>query len=309
MSRTAVIFPGQGAQYAGMAKDFYEKYPVCREVFQTASLAGGLDAEQLCFTENEKLHQTEYTQIAMLTAEIAMWKAAQEQGLQADMAAGLSLGEYGALAVSGAVELSHIFALIRKRGIFMQEAVPTGGAMTAVLGLEREKVEEICALVSAQAKNGGMVSVANYNCPGQLVITGEEQAVTLAAQQMKALGAKRCVPLKVSGPFHSPMLREAAVQLGMQLATIPLQEIRIPYFSNVTGEAVEDKSQIKGLLAAQVSSPVKWQQCVEGMIAAGADTFVEIGPGKTLSSFVRKINGDVKIFNIEKAEDLEKLVC
>lgn len=301
MSKTAFIFPGQGAQYVGMAKDFYDTYPSCREVFEQASKASGLDVAALCFEENENIHITEYTQIAMITAEIAMLKAVEERGLLADVTAGLSLGEYGALAVSGVMKHEDIFKLVRRRGIFMQEAVPVGGAMTAVLGLSTEEIERICE------ETEGQVSIANYNCPGQIVITGEADAVERAAEKLTEAGAKRCVALKVSGPFHSPMLAGAGEKLGEELNAVELQEIKVPYLSNVTGDFVTDKTQVKELLTKQVSSSVKWQQCVERMIADGVDTFVEIGPGKTLSGFVRKINRDVKVFNIEKVEDIEKL--
>ena len=301
MGKTAFIFPGQGAQYVGMAKDFYDTYPVCREVFQMASQASGLDVEALCFEENENINITEYTQIAMMAAELAMWKAVDEKGYHADVTAGLSLGEYGALAVSGVMSLEDVFKTVRKRGIFMQEAVPTGGAMTAVLGMDTEKIEQICEEVE------GQVSIANYNCPGQIVITGEEKAVAEAAEKLAAAGAKRCVALKVSGPFHSPMLAGAGEKLAGQLAEVELGDMKIPYLSNVTGEYVTDVSEVKDLLRRQVASSVKWQQSVERMIADGVDTFVEIGPGKTLSGFMRKINRDVKVLNIEKVEDLEKL--
>ncbi len=301
MSKTAFIFPGQGAQYVGMAKDFYDAYPSCRAVFEQASKASGLDVAALCFEENENIHITEYTQIAMITAEIAMLKAVEERGFTADVTAGLSLGEYGALAVSGAMQLEDIFKLVRRRGIFMQEAVPVGGAMTAVLGLGTEEIERICE------ETPGQVSVANYNCPGQIVITGEAEAVERATVKLTEAGAKRCVPLKVSGPFHSPMLAGAGEKLGEELKSVELQEIKTPYLSNVTGDFVTDKAQVKELLTKQVSSSVKWQQCVERMIAEGVDRFVEIGPGKTLSGFMRKINRDVKVINIEKVEDLEKL--
>ena len=301
MGKTAFIFPGQGAQYVGMAKDFYDTYPICREVFKKASQASGLDVEALCFEENEQIHITEYTQIAMMAAEIAMWKAVEEKGYHADVTAGLSLGEYGALAVSGVMEIEDIFKTVRQRGLFMQEAVPTGGAMSAILGLDTETIEKICN------ETEGQVSIANYNCPGQIVITGEEKAVTEAAAKLAEAGAKRCVALKVSGPFHSPMLAGAGEKLGVQLESVELVDIKVPYLSNVTGDYLTDKSQIKELLTKQVASSVKWQQSVERMIADGVDTFVEIGPGKTLSGFMKKINRDVKVINIEKIEDLDKL--
>lgn len=302
MGKTAFIFPGQGSQYIGMGKDFYENIPVCRSVYETASRAAELDVPFLCFEENDKLNITEYTQIAMLATEVAILRALEERGIRADVTAGLSLGEYGALAVSGVMSDEDLFRLIRKRGIYMQEAVPKGGAMTAVLGLDTDTIEKVCN------ETEGIVSIANYNCPGQTVITGEEAAVQAAAEKLSASGAKRCVALKVSGPFHSPMLAEAGERLGRELKNITLQEMKVPYLANVTADYVKETAQIKELLAKQVASSVRWQQSVERMIEDGVTTFVEIGPGRTLAGFLRKINRDARVINVEKLEDLENAV-
>lgn len=301
MGKTAFIFPGQGAQYVGMGRDFYEQLPVCRSVFALAEEAAGLDVAELCFEENEKINITEYTQIAMLTVEATILKVLEEKGFRPDVTAGLSLGEYGALAASGAMSLKDVFRVVRKRGIYMQEAVPTGGAMAAVLGLSASVIEKICE------ETQGVVGIANYNCPGQIAITGEAEAVGKAAEKLMEAGAKKCVPLKVSGPFHSPMLAGAGEKLAKELAHAETGEIKVPYLANVTADYVTDKEKVKELLVKQVSSPVRWQQSVERMIADGTDTFVEIGPGKTLTGFMRRINKEVKAVNIEKVEDLDKL--
>ncbi len=300
MGKTAFIFPGQGAQYIGMGKDFHEQIPVSKEVFELASNVSGLDVAALCFEENDKINITEYTQIAMLAMEVAILKAIEERGYKPDVTAGLSLGEYGAITAAGVMSAEDVFKVVRKRGIYMQEAVPEGGAMVAVLGLDTAVIEEVCA------KTEGVISIANYNCPGQIVITGESDAAERAVQALKEAGAKRCVPLNVSGPFHSCMLEDAGEKLGHVLNQATVCDIRIPYLSNVTADYVMDKEQVKPLLVRQVSSPVRWQQSVERMIADGVDIFVEIGPGKTLSGFMRKINKEVKTLNIEKVEDLEK---
>ena len=302
MGKTVYMFPGQGAQYIGMARDFYDRYNICKAVFDLASSVTGLDIPALCFEENEKIHITEYTQIAMLAAETAIYMAMEQAGLKPDYAAGLSLGEYGALIVSKALDPADAFRIIRKRGIFMQEAVPQGGAMAAVLGLGAQEIEAACA------QTDGIVSVANYNCPGQIVITGEQDAVAAAGEACKAAGAKRVMPLKVSGPFHSKMLEGAGEKLAAELEQVPLRGIVIPYVSNVTADFGTDAAQVKGLLQKQVSSPVRWQQSVERLLAEGADEFVEIGPGHTLSGFVKKINRDAAVYHIEKPEDLEAYV-
>lgn len=302
MGKTAFLFPGQGAQYVGMGKDFYENIPVCRQVIEKASEVSGVDLKEICFEENERIHITEYTQIAMLAVETAILKALEQKGIVPDMAGGLSLGEYGALITSGAISMEDAFEVVRKRGIYMQEAVPKGGAMSAVLGTDAAVIEKICA------DTEGIVSIANYNCPGQIVITGEAAAVEKASESLKKAGAKRILPLKVSGPFHSKMLTGAGEKLRKELENVQLHDIKVPYTTNVTAEFVTNKEEIKDLLAAQVSSSVRWQQCVETMLADGADTFVEIGPGKTLSGFMRKINRNVRMINIQNLEDFEKAV-
>lgn len=300
MGKTAFIFPGQGAQYVGMGADFYETYKEAKKAFDIAGEATGLDMKALCFEENEKLNQTEYTQVAMLATELAILKCVEASGIKAGVTAGLSLGEYGALACAQVMSPEDCFRVVRKRGLYMQEAYPKGGAMVAVLGTDTRLIETICE------ETPGIVSVANYNCPGQIVITGEEAAVNAAVEKLKEAGAKRCIPLKVSGPFHSQLLAGAGDKLEAELEGVQLKKPIIPYVTNVDASFVTTTDRIKELLTRQVSGSVRWQQSVELMLQDGVDTFVEIGPGKTLSGFMKKINKDVKVLNIEKVEDLEK---
>ena len=302
MNKIAFVFPGQGAQYVGMGKEFYDNYPEAKEVFKLAGEVSGLDMEKLVFEENDQLNITEYTQIAMLAAEVATWKVLDSKGIKADVCAGLSLGEYGALAVCDVMDLADLFKVIRKRGIYMQEAYPAGGAMTAVLGLDPAAVEEICE------KTEGIVSVANYNCPGQIVITGEESAVNNAAAALTEAGAKRCIPLKVSGPFHSALLKDAGEKLYEELKDVALRTPKMPYLTNVTADYVTSEENIKELLKQQVASSVRFQQSIEKMIADGVNVFVEIGPGKTLTGFIRKISKDVKVLNLDKLADLDRVM-
>lgn len=302
MGKLVFMFPGQGSQYVGMGKEFYDTIPACKKVYDLASEASGLDIPELCFEENDRINITEYTQIAMLATEAAIFTALKEEGITPAVTAGLSLGEYGALIASGVMDMKDAFSVVRKRGIYMQEAVPTGGAMSAVLGLDGEVIEGVCE------KTEGIVSIANYNCPGQIVITGEKAAVDAAGETLKAAGAKRIVPLKVSGPFHSQMLSGAGDKLGEALKDVKIADEFIPYLANVTADYVTSASDVKPLLTKQVASSVRWQQTVERLIADGADEFLEIGPGKTLTGFMRKINRDVKVNNIDKLEDFNKYV-
>jgi len=303
MKKIAFVFPGQGAQYTGMGKDFYEQISVCKEVFEKASEVTGIDIPSLCFEENSDLNVTEYTQIAMLAVEAAILKAVEERGIASEVNAGLSLGEYGALIASRVLSLEDAFKVIRQRGKFMQEAVPTGGAMAAVIGMEGEKIAQICD------ETEGIVSVANYNCPGQIVITGEAAAVAKAGETLKNSGARRVLLLNVSGPFHSAMLKDAGRKLADALKNVEIHPIETPYISNVTAEYVTETEQVADLLTSQISAPVKWQQSVEKMIENGINIFIEIGPGKTLTGFLKKINRNIQSFNIEKVEDLDTVAA
>lgn len=302
MSRIAFIFPGQGAQAAGMGKDFYEQSETAREVFDKASALLGFSMPELCFEPNDRLDITEYTQAAMVTTSIAMMKVLMEEtGIRPDVAAGLSLGEYCALYAAGVMSADDAITTVRQRGILMQEAVPVGvGAMAAVLAMAAEKIEEVL-------KDIPDVWIANYNCPGQIVISGKKEAVELACEKLKEAGAKRTVMLNVSGPFHSGMLAEAGEKLGEFLENVEISDPQIPYVANVTASYVTDKAEVKSLLARQVSSSVRWEQSVRAMLADGVDTFVEIGPGKTLAGFMRKITRDAKVVNIETLQDVRAL--
>lgn len=306
MSKTAFIYPGQGAQKAGMGADFYERSETARAIFDQAGEKLGLDMKALCFEENEKLDLTEYTQAALVTTCLAMTRVVRERGLKPDITAGLSLGEYSAIAAAGGMDDLDAVRLVRKRGILMQNTVPAGeGGMCAVMGMEASKIEEVLEEMAGEA--AGDVTIANYNCPGQIVITGKTPAVEAAAERLKAAGAKRAMMLNVSGPFHSPLLVPAGEELAKELETVTLHPLDIPYVTNVTAEKVEDIGVTRELLTKQVSSPVRWMQSMEAMIREGVDIFVEIGPGKTLAGFMKKISRDVKVYNIAVWEDVEKV--
>lgn len=302
MGKTAVIFPGQGAQYVGMAKDFYDSFEDSKKVFDEADDVLDIELKKICFEENDDINKTEYTQPAMVAAEVAIYEHLKNAGLKADVFAGLSLGEYSALVAAGAMTLADGIKTVRRRGILMQNEVPLGmGGMAAVIAMDADKIAEICE------NTPGKVQIANYNCPGQIVISGEAEAVKAASAALAEAGAKRVIPLNVSGPFHSQMLVPAGEKLCDFLQGVDVAEGFAPYYCNADAEEITDAAKVKELLKRQVYSSVRWQQTIENMIADGVDTFIEVGPGKTLTGFMKKINREVKSINIATVDDLAKL--
>ncbi len=303
--KTVFMFSGQGAQYAGMGKDLYENYSVAKEVFDRADAVLGYSIKDICFQDETKLSETEFAQPAILTMSIAAMKVLEEQGVRADMTAGLSLGEYSAYVASGAMDFEEAVALVQKRGKFMAEAVPSGeGAMYAVIGLDTALVEEACS--EAAEEMGALAVPANYNAPGQIVIAGKAEAAARAAELAKDKGAKMAVKLKVSGPFHTELLQPAADRLGPELQKMHISPMKIPVYTNVNAEVVPSEQDIIPILTKQICCPVRWENIVRNMAEAGADTFIELGPGKTLNGFVKRTLKGVVNVNVEDRSSLEK---
>ena len=292
MTKTAFLFAGQGAQKLGMASDLYEKYPIVRETFEQASSILGYDIRELIDNEEDKLNQTRYTQPAILTTSVAIFRLLQEKGYRPDMVAGLSLGEYSALVASGALSFEDAVALVAKRGEFMETAAPAGtGKMVAVMNTEASLIEEICQKASSK----GIVTPANYNTPAQIVIGGETEAVNYA------------VELQVSGPFHTALLQSASERLAEVLDKVTFSEFQVPLIGN-TEAKVMDHADIKTLLARQVKEPVRFYDSIETMRELGMTEVIEIGPGKVLSGFLRKIDKASPVSTVEDEASLEALL-
>ncbi|MBO3641928.1 ACP S-malonyltransferase [Streptococcus suis] len=300
MTKTAFLFAGQGAQTVGMARDLYEYYPIVRETFDRASRILGYDIRDLIDNQEDKLHQTRYTQPAILTTSVAIFRLLEEEGIQPDMVAGLSLGEYSALVASGALAFEDAIALIAKRGEYMETAAPAGtGKMVAVLNADVNLIEEICSSVTS-----GIVSPANYNTPAQIVIGGEVAAVDEAVELLKEAGVKRMIPLNVSGPFHTALLRPASEQLAQALEEVEFADFQVELVGNTEAKVMK-KEDIKSLLTRQVMEPVRFYESIATMQEAGVTNFIEIGPGKVLSGFVKKIDKTAHVVAIEDIEGLQ----
>ncbi|OGO78401.1 MAG: [acyl-carrier-protein] S-malonyltransferase [Clostridiales bacterium GWB2_37_7] len=307
MVKLACIFPGQGAQYSGMGKEIAENYEQAMEIFEIASQRLGIDMKKLCFEgSEEELKKTENTQPSILTTSVALFEVLKLNGINPDVVAGLSLGEYSALVASNAISFSDAVNLVKQRGKYMQEAVPAGeGTMAAVMGMEKDQVLECLKLAS----DAGVVEAVNYNCPGQIVIAGHTKAVERACEILKEKGARRAILLPVSAPFHSSLLKPAGEKLALELDKIEVKDLEIPVIANVNAQAITDKNKVKQCLIDQVSSSVLWEDSVRYMIDMGVDTFIEVGPGKSLSAFVKKIDKNVTVFNVEDMESLKNTIA
>ncbi|GGJ21614.1 ACP S-malonyltransferase [Paenibacillus hunanensis] len=306
MGKIAFVFPGQGAQKVGMAKDVYDANPAAAQYFDKADEVLGFNISKLAFEGPEdELKQTANTQPALLTASVTLLEALKAHDIQPDYVAGHSLGEYSALVAAGVLSFEDAVAIVRARGQFMEQAVPAGqGAMAAVLGAERTALSELCAAVTA---DGHAVELANVNCPGQIVISGTREGVEAAGARVKEIGGKRAIPLEVSGPFHSSMMKPAAQLLEERLQGVTFEDAFVPVVANVTAQAVTSGDEVRKLLVEQVYSPVLWEDSVRYLIEQGVDTFIEIGPGNVLTGLIKKTDKDVRLFNISSLDSLASL--
>ena len=304
MSKLAFVFPGQGAQKVGMGKDFFDNYDVAKKMFKEADEALGYSIMKMCFEgPAEDLKLTANSQPAILTISCIANEILKENGVQPEITGGHSLGEYSALVAAGVLKFQDAVALVHKRGAYMQEAVPVGeGGMAAIIGVDREKIVEICQSVSAESP----VQAVNFNCPGQIVIAGATRGVELAVDELKAAGAKKAVILPVSAPFDSTLMKPAAEKLAVELDKVTLSDAKIPVVANVNAQVLTKAEDIKASLVAQAASPVLWEDCVAKMKEFGADVLLEAGPGKTLCGFNRRIDKSIKSLNVEDVESLEK---